>query len=93
MRQTAPRFDQKQFARMGQGHTTPGALKQRRANFIFQRLDLLRQHRRYNIEPLGRYIGDPTEMHVFPVTPTPFLFDRVLSHLDELDLNVLVVKD
>jgi len=44
-------------------------------------------------EPFFRYIGDPTSAHVFPVTPPPFRFDRVLAHLDELDLNVMIVRD
>lgn len=44
-------------------------------------------------EPFFRYIGDPTEAHVFAVEPPPFRFDRVMAHMDELDLNVLIVKD
>jgi len=44
-------------------------------------------------EPFFRYIGAPTDIHVFPVEPTEYRFDRVMAHMDELDLNVLVVKD
>ncbi|WP_339115420.1 quercetin 2,3-dioxygenase [Thioclava sp. GXIMD2076] len=44
-------------------------------------------------EPFFRYVGDPTEMTTFPVEPPPFRFDRVLAHLDELDLQVLTVRN
>ncbi|ANT63217.1 hypothetical protein AYJ57_22325 (plasmid) [Salipiger sp. CCB-MM3] len=44
-------------------------------------------------EPFFRTIGDPTEAHVFPVEPPAFRFDRVMAKLDELDLNVLTVRD
>lgn len=44
-------------------------------------------------EPFFRYIGDPYKPHTFPVEPGAFRFDRVLEHIDELDLNVLTVKD
>jgi quercetin 2,3-dioxygenase len=44
-------------------------------------------------EPFFRYIGDPTDSHVFPMEPPAFRFDRVMAHMDELDLNVLMVHD
>ncbi|MDT0683185.1 quercetin 2,3-dioxygenase [Roseicyclus sp. F158] len=44
-------------------------------------------------EPFFRTIGDPTEMHVFPMEPPAFRFDRVMARMDELDLNILLVQD
>ncbi|GGB14288.1 quercetin 2,3-dioxygenase [Allosediminivita pacifica] len=44
-------------------------------------------------EPFFHYLGQPTEAHVFPTDPAPFSFDRVTAHMDELDLNVLIVND
>ncbi|SPJ33777.1 quercetin 2,3-dioxygenase [Kushneria phyllosphaerae] len=40
-------------------------------------------------EPFFRYLGDAYDGHVFPMAPPPFRFERVLAHLDELDLQPL----
>ncbi|WP_110686357.1 quercetin 2,3-dioxygenase [Salinicola aestuarinus] len=40
-------------------------------------------------EPFFRYLGEPYDGHVFPLNPPAFRFDRVLAHLDELDLQPL----
>ncbi|WP_419307616.1 quercetin 2,3-dioxygenase [Chromohalobacter israelensis] len=37
-------------------------------------------------EPFFRLIGDPWEAHIFPEEPPAFRFDRVLEHIDEIDL-------
>ena len=38
-------------------------------------------------EDFFRILGDPYPGHVYPQTPPPFRFDRVLSRLGELDLK------
>ncbi len=43
-------------------------------------------------EPFFRYVGDPYESHVFPMKPSRLRFDRVLAHINELDLRIVDVK-
>ncbi|WP_245919640.1 quercetin 2,3-dioxygenase [Melittangium boletus] len=40
-------------------------------------------------ESFFRTLGDPYAGHVYPQTPPPFRFDRVLSKLNELDLKLV----
>jgi len=40
-------------------------------------------------EPFFRTLGDPYTGYVYPQTPPPFRFDRVLSKLSELDLKLV----
>ncbi|WP_249039672.1 quercetin 2,3-dioxygenase [Archangium gephyra] len=40
-------------------------------------------------EPFFRTLGDPYAGYVYPQTPPPFRFDRVLSKLNELDLKLV----
>ncbi|NMO14600.1 quercetin 2,3-dioxygenase [Pyxidicoccus fallax] len=40
-------------------------------------------------EPFFRTLGDPYTAYVYPRTPPPFRFDRVLSKLDQLDLKLI----
>lgn len=40
-------------------------------------------------EPFFRTLGDPYAGYVYPQTPPPFRFDRVLSKLNELDLKLI----
>ncbi|MFE8596877.1 quercetin 2,3-dioxygenase [Archangium violaceum] len=40
-------------------------------------------------EPFFRILGDPYAGYVYPQTPPPFRFDRVLSKLNELDLKLV----
>ncbi len=40
-------------------------------------------------ESFFRTLGDPYAGYVYPQTPPPFRFDRVLSKLNELDLKLV----
>lgn len=40
-------------------------------------------------EPFFRYLCEPFEGYRYPLVPPPFRFDRVIQHLDELDLTIL----
>jgi Uncharacterized conserved protein, contains double-stranded beta-helix domain len=40
-------------------------------------------------EPFFRLVGDSYQGHVFPLDPPPFRFDRVLAHINEIDLHVV----
>ena len=42
-----------------------------------------------HFEPFFRYLCEPCESYRYPLVPHPFLFDRVIQHLAELDLTIL----